>query len=121
MTTTTESNKVTNNNDARALVEGVLDAIINDGDGTVFHEDVTAILNGFGLDDRLYERVASTLEDIVYDRKVAQTYRDDPRYAAWKYDETRTAPEHTESAIAYRGGQAAKGVNFLVGLRAHDK
>ena len=50
-----------------------------------------------------------------------KSLRDDPRYAAWKYDETRTTPEHTESAIAYRGGQAAKGVNFLVGLRAHGK
>lgn len=72
--------------DTRKVLDEVVSTIIADSEGEVTHTDIDLVLNSFGLDSaRFYDKVESALDEIVVARKIAQAFRDDPRWAYDKY------------------------------------
>lgn len=104
----------------RDKIEAVVNTVLNDGSGEVFAEDVAQIMRDLGLAPALYVKVATTLEDICHNRKVARDFSDDPQWAFDKYvrenpSERLLDAEYFENF--YRN-EAEQGIALLIGLAA---
>jgi hypothetical protein len=70
----------------RTEVEQVLTSLTENGDGEVWDEDVRGVLTILGLDPHLfYKRVEALLEEIMYNRRVADALYNDGRWAVDYY------------------------------------